>query len=179
MPDLFIGLTDIGMTLDGDIMLDDTGDIGLVQGWEFLFREVNKRLRTNNPSWKSHPSIGVTLRDFIGTPNTPATAQALRKRIREKLSIDNIGFPGEFDVIITPTGRDSVNISIDFYLAGLKKSLTRIIYDFTDGLIQEVEDQVVIRTDTPVENRKYNIAEIASKNTNKYQSIISTQTKQI
>jgi hypothetical protein len=176
MAELFMGLTDIAMSLDGDIMLDETGDIGLVQGWDFLFREVNKRIRTNNPSWKTHPSIGVTLRDFIGHPNTPATSQALRKRIREKLSIDNIGFPGEFDVIITPTGRDSVDISIEFYVGGMKTELTKIIYDFKNGVVQEVSDQVVIRTDTPVENRKYNIAKKSTAlKPNKYQDVINTR----
>jgi hypothetical protein len=145
----------------------------LIDGWDFLYREVNKRIRTNNPSWKSHPSVGVTLRDFIGRPNTEANALELRKRIRDKLTDGNIGFPGDFDVTIVPNSRDSVMINIDFYLSNLKTNVTKMIYDFSNGVVQDVDEVTVVRVDTPVETKPYNIPSYTSSSSrNKYQDVI-------
>ena len=136
---MFAGKTDVAMSLDGDIMVKD-GDLRICDGFEWVYREVNKRIRTTNPSWKTYPTIGASLRDFYGKPNNEATAREIRQRIKSCLDQDNISYPGEFAVRVIPTGKDSISIYIYLILPGTKVELYKFIYSYIDDIVQHMED---------------------------------------
>lgn len=176
MADYFRGLVDIGMTLDGDIMVGTDGDLALVEGFEWAYREVNKRIRTDNPTWTFHPTIGVSLSDFQGYPNTPDAARRLRQRIKHVLAKGNIAFPGEFAVRIVPIRADAVMIFIYLDMAGNRVELTRDIYEFSGGVVQPMETAAVRRQPIPQERKLLDI-DVTSKSRapNIYQRRISEQ----
>lgn len=172
----FRWLSDIGMTLDGDLMVDSTGDLAIVDGWEWLYREINKRIRTNNPSWRNHAGIGCSLNDFIGQPNTPEVAQEIRRRIKSVLSVDSIAYPGEIEVDIIPLGNSGIAIHITVRISGNIVDLQKLIFDYSNGTIQEIDEQSTIYTDMPKEVKHIRLAkpnDIALNN--KYQKIIDNQ----
>lgn len=135
----FIGQTDIGMTLDGDIMVSSNGDFMLVDGFEWLYREVNKRIRTTNPSWILYPTYGASMDDFQGQPNTEAVAQEIRRRLVDVLSRDNIGYPGEFSVLVVPTSIDGIAVFIYLDIAGNRTEISKLIYEYSNGVVQPLE----------------------------------------
>jgi hypothetical protein len=176
MADYYIGMTDIGMTLDGDLMVDDSGDLRLVEGFDWLSREVGKRIRTDNPSWVGHPSIGVGMSDFQGHPNMPDTAKSLRKRIKYVLQQDNISYPGEFNVRIVPIRSDGIMIFIYLDLAGSRVEIQRLIYDFSNGISQSMEESNTTYQPLPQEVKLLDTArDIASRGPNIYQERIKNQ----
>jgi len=176
VPDYFAGLTDIGMTLDGDIMVGDNGDFLLVEGFEWLYREVNKRLRTENPEWMFHPTIGVSLSDFQGYPNTPEAAKELRQRIKYVLSKDNIAFPGEFNVRVVPVERDAIIVYIYLDMAGNRTELEKLIYDYSNGIVQPIESNDTTYTPIPAEKKLIDNTYTKPPVTpNKYQAVIDNQ----
>jgi len=139
MPDLFRGAVDIGMTLEGDLMVAPDGDLSLVEGWEWIYREVNKRIRTSNPDWIGHPSLGANMERFHGAQNLPATADRIKQNIKRSLAIDNISFPGEFDVRIVPVDRDAILIMIYLNVGGTRVELEKLIYNFHRGVVKAME----------------------------------------
>ena len=172
----FRWLSDIGMTLNGDLMVDSTGDLAIVDGWEWLYREINKRIRTNNPSWRNHSGIGCSLNDFIGQPNTPEVAKEIRRRIKSVLSIDNIAYPGEIEVDVIPLENSGITIHITVRISGNIIDLQKLIFDYSNGVIQEIDEQTTIAIDMPKETKHIRIAkqnEIALNN--KYQKVIDRQ----
>ena len=58
------------------------------------------RLRTNNPEWYHHPSIGADIDTMVGEPNTLAVAQATTKKIVSCLTYD--GFISPSSLVVTP-----------------------------------------------------------------------------
>ena len=173
MADYFIGQTDIGMTLDGDIMIGDDGDFKLVEGFEWLYREVNKRIRTTNPSWNLYPTYGASLDDFQGQPNNEAVAKEIRRRLVDVLSRDNIGYPGEFTVVVVPIAVDGISIFIYLDIPGNRMEVLKMIYNYSEGVVQPMEPQQYRWQPYPSEKKLIEME--TRKNTgtpNKYQAII-------
>ena len=174
--DLFRGLTDVGMTLDGDLMISPDGDLNLVDGFEWLYREVNKRIRTENPMWQLHPTVGANLSDFKGEPNTPQNAKRIRQRLKYILSQGNIGFPGEFAIRVIPTRPDGILIYIYLDMAGIRVELSKAIYDFHNGIVQSMEESNTQYRPLPQEEKllRQDI-KVETKGPNKYQDRIGRQ----
>ena len=174
--DFFAGLTDIGMTLDGDLMVGEDGDLNLVDGFEWLYREVNKRVRTDNPDWRGHPTIGANLTDFQGQPNTAEAGRRIKQRLIYVLSQGNIAFPGEFSVRVTPISRDGILIMIYLDLAGNRVELSKDIYDYSNGIVQTMESSPTIYQPIPQEKKRVELDTKADPTTpNIYQSRILGQ----
>lgn len=169
----FVGKTDIGMSLDGDIMIGPNGDFLLVDGFEWLYREVNKRIRTTNPSWILYPTYGASLDDFQGQPNTEAVAKEIRRRLVDVLSRDNIGYPGEFTVVVVPVDVDGIAIFIYLDIAGNRTEISKLIYNYSNGVPQLMEPSNTRWQPSP--NEKKLLEQDTRKGTgmpNKYQQII-------
>ena len=176
MADFFRGLTDIGMTLDGDIMVGRDGDFQLVDGFEWLYREVNKRIRTDNPTWMFHNTIGASLSDFQGNPNTPEAARRIRQRIVHVLGKDNIAYPGELSVRVVPMDVDGILIIIYLDLAGNRVELSKNIYNYSNGIVQTMESSNTKYQPIPQEKKLVEVdTESAPRVPNIYQERIRQQ----
>jgi hypothetical protein len=169
------GLVDIKMSLEGDLMLGDDGDIALTEGFDGLAREVNKRLRTNNPEWRYHPTIGADLEFYIGLRNTEAVAKRIRQSIERSLSINDIGFPGTWNIEIFPIGDTTLSIIINLNMIGIDIMLTKLIYDYNNGSVQPLEDTDWKRIPIPADVVPLDISKRAGPAyPNKYQRAINT-----
>ena len=171
---IFVGKTDIKMSLDGDIMLDH-GDFAITEGFDWVAREVNKRIRTNNPAWSAHPTIGASLDYYIGLPNTEATARRIRQSIERSLSIDNIGFPGQWVVEVFPIGDDTVCIIINLSIAGVTVILERFIYNYSNGVPLPVEMYDWTYNTLPADVRPIDVSHKSTQTQNKYQLVIDNE----
>lgn len=175
MPGIFAGLTDVAMTLDGDLEIGDDGDFKLVDGFEWLYREVNKRVRTRNPEWVGHPTIGAGLAEFHGEKNTAAIAKKIRQRIKSSLGKGNIGFPGEFHVRVVPVSRDAIAIYIYLLVAGSRIELEKFIYEYDDGVVKAMSTQNVTYNPIPDTAKLVDLEVDLSSQQNKYVKAIADQ----
>ena len=136
----FIGRTDIMLSYDGDLVLDETGDLKLTSGFDWITRELNKRIRTINPEWKRYPTIGANVETFIGRPLTRSVLAEMKKQIEDSVEKWGLQDPGIIEVRLVPVNYDSVAIYIFLIVAGTRTSLNRLIFNFDNGNIQDVVD---------------------------------------
>jgi hypothetical protein len=173
---IFRGKTDITLTLDGDIAIDDTGDIAKCTGFDWVTREVNKRVRTNNPSWRYHPTVGASLDYYVGLLNTEATARRIRQAIERSLNVDDIAFPGQWNVQVFPIGNDTIAIIINLVIGGVSIMLEKLIYNYTNGTSQPIEETSLEYNQLPADVVPVDKSHApSSKYPNKYQSIIDSE----
>jgi hypothetical protein len=157
MPDLFPTKTDVKMTLDGDLTVGGNGDFELTNGFDWLAREINKIVRTVNPLWTIHPTIGAGVESFIGRTNDRETADNLRSEIMDAVERSGILQPGQsVDVEVVPLSMESVSVYVNVNATGISKELFKLIVDYRSGLTAEIPDDaervvpaVPPRTSTP------------------------------
>ena len=114
--------------------------------------------------------------DFQGYPNTPDTARRLRQRIKNVLVQGNISYPGEFNVRVVPIREDGIMVFIYLDLAGSRVELQKLIYDFSNGIVQTMEDPTVTYQPVPQESKQLDSTRIVdNRGPNKYQDRIKNQ----
>ena len=103
---------DLMMTDDGELVLNAKGDLAIVYGDEEIAQEVLFRLKTTGGDWLLSPSIGASLEDFIGQPNTEIVHAAIEERVKRALSFDDLlYFP---NVSAIPVTENEVFILVEF-----------------------------------------------------------------
>ena len=137
------GLIDIAMSLDGDLLVDQTGDLRIINGEEWFKREINKIVKTDNPEWETHPNIGASLSKFIGKINSRSTAKDIEHSIRTGVGEQ---FPEwALDVRVVPTSKDSVRVFISFLMQGGTSNILELSFDFSTGALTAGSDPLVER----------------------------------
>ena len=177
MGGVFRGERDIKMSLDGDLMLGDDGDLAMTEdSFDWLAREINKRVRTNNPNWRFHPNIGANLEYYVGLLNTEAVAKRIRQSITRSLEINDIGFHGSWDIQVFPISNDTVSIIINLNISGISVMLTKLIYDYSNGNVQPIEEADWRVIPLPTDIRPVDKSHRPGPSyPNKYQEIIDNQ----
>ena len=125
---------DMKMTDDGDLQVSD-GDITLTNGVEWFIQEVHKILMTTNPEWWLHPNVGASLEDFAGLPNTREVGKAMEKRVHDRITVDNIEYPGNVVVKVVPISKDAVTMKVILEIGDLTEDISKISFDYNDGII--------------------------------------------
>jgi len=134
--------TDIMMSLDGDLVIDGNGDLAMTTGFDWLTREINKIIRTVNPTWRKHPSIGAGVEQFIGRENTREVASSLRKEIVDALLRSGLLGPTDIPIVdVTPISAMTVKVFISVQSYGLVTAVTTLIVDYDSGVLQDVPDE--------------------------------------
>lgn len=164
----FMGRTDIMMTLDGDLVVGGDGDFKLTDGFDWLSREINKRVRTINPEWRIHPTIGANVESFVGKLNNRFNLAELRRQILDSITKYNLQDPGQIDVRVVPTGLDKVGIFIFLDVAGHRRTLSQVVFDFNNGTIQEIADPVADASKTIIDESEKLSSKTHRMTENKY-----------
>lgn len=134
--------TDIMMSLDGDLVIDGNGDFALTTGFDWLTREINKIVRTTNPTWRKHPGIGAGIERFIGRENTRETALSLQKEIADAILKSGLLGPTDVPIIdVTPISAMTVKVFISVQSYGIVNDVTTLIVDYDSGVIQDIPDE--------------------------------------
>jgi hypothetical protein len=109
------GIQDIEATDDGDIVLDDLGDIKIANPLRTMGQIVNWTILTNRGELVTDPSFGANLQQFYGERNTEATRNFMEKNIItelvERQIVTNTDL--EVDVVALTPHEAAVFVSID------------------------------------------------------------------
>jgi hypothetical protein len=118
---------DLYWTWDGDLAVGDDGDIKetMPDALQSLRQEIATIVKSEINEWEAEPSLGCTLSDFMGEPNTRENGQAIEDRIRLKLAEANIVQREDLNVRVVPTGPHQIMIMINVsVLATAQNQLT-------------------------------------------------------
>ena len=126
---------DYSIGSDGDIA--DTSDDLLAS----LVQEIQTICKSEVGDWLADPSVGATLSDFVGSPNTQDTANKLYTRLIIKLTENGIVSREDLNIQIVPIGIYQVMIMISVSVAATANNkLTagqvvnvNIIYDTSEN----------------------------------------------
>tara|TARA_Y100000310_G_scaffold207634_1_gene208166 strand:+ start:362 stop:862 length:501 start_codon:yes stop_codon:yes gene_type:complete len=138
---MFEKMRDIGMTWDGDILFDESGDPKLVTGNEWVVREINKRVRTENPDWLNHPSVGAGVESFVGRPNTQTLGLEIEFAIKKALTVDAFLMPASIEVDTVPTSPTSIAVFITVGIPGQTRLVTQLIFDVARGINRAIPER--------------------------------------
>ncbi|HHU56646.1 MAG TPA: hypothetical protein GXZ48_08245 [Acholeplasmataceae bacterium] len=101
-------LADIGLTEDGDLALDETGDFAVHYGLNCLEDDIRIRIQTNKSEWRRHITLGSNMEDLIGLPNTEKTGEIGRKQLIEALTRDDKVNINDLSVHVMPTDTKTI-----------------------------------------------------------------------
>ena len=151
MANLFPRDTDIMMSLDGDLVVGGDGDFQLTSGFDWLAREINKIVRTINPQWRYHPTIGANVESFIGRNNSRATASELRRDILDAINRSRLLADGQsVSVDVVPLSMESVSVYINFEAAGISREISKLVVDYRSGIAIDIPDDTFQNTTEPL-----------------------------
>jgi len=94
---------DISLSEEGDMELDQTGDLELSTPTETVQQAAMSRIKTNNPDWFRFPRIGADLEDLFGEDNDWSTAQDAEVKAENALTIDGRFSDNDVNVDPVPT----------------------------------------------------------------------------
>ena len=106
-------MSDLFLTLDGDLLLNGNKDISRVNGsMQNDIQQVYIRLMTEPGDFHAYPSLGVDLSMLYGMPQTKATGDTGKRLILAALEREGI-FRGKNILIeAIPTGPDTIRFDI-------------------------------------------------------------------
>jgi len=131
------------MSLNGEGLISDNGDFLLTSGMDESLREVNRVVRTEISGWRTFPTYGTPLHNFVGQPNARETAQEMTQQLEIYLNQFVHGL-GIITVRVIPFDEWSVNI---FVFANNQKGqvpIARLVYSYRDGISHRVFDPAQI-----------------------------------
>lgn len=104
---------------DGDYAIDDTGDLADTSDnlLASVVQEIQTIVKSEVGDWLADPSVGATLSDFVGSPNTQDTANKLYTRLIIKLTENGIVSREDLNIQIVPVGIYQVMIMISVSVA--------------------------------------------------------------
>jgi hypothetical protein len=135
--------TDCYFSWDGDYAIDDTGDLADTSDnlLASVVQEIQTIVKSEVGDWLADPSVGATLSDFVGSPNTQDTANKLYTRLIIKLTENGIVSREDLNIQIVPVGIYQVMIMISVSVAATANNKlvvgqvvnVNIIYDTSEN----------------------------------------------
>lgn len=133
---------DLFWTFQSDLFISD-GDIADTNHdpLRSLYQEIRTRLQSEIGDWTLYPSIGATLRDFIGKANNKMTAEALKSRIIVSLTQDGLINQEDLNIVYAPIDHDKIMIRLSLKVAATPKNRgaatlsINFIYNYTENNI--------------------------------------------
>jgi hypothetical protein len=111
-PALLAGARDLALSVSGDLIIGDDGDLDTVEGETALLQEVLVRLRTRKGDARYAQGMGASLDTLKGQPNSPETGQAAEKLVSAALTHDGLFAPEALSVIAMPTSETTIALVI-------------------------------------------------------------------
>jgi hypothetical protein len=105
-------MADLALAFGGDLVVDQTGDIGLVDGALLTQQRVLRRLLTNPGGYIWQLSYGAGLAQFVGQPGAPAAIQAVSRS--QILAEPNVARNPAPLIVAAAAGDGTVSLSIRY-----------------------------------------------------------------
>lgn len=104
---------DLTITEDGDIALDENGDLKVSEGAKAMAEAIMVRLRTYLNESPLFPGIGSRFTELAGRPNTLETGQAVEAMAYEALTADNFLLPEAIEITAVPISESVIYLYVD------------------------------------------------------------------
>ncbi len=115
--------SDAYLSLEGDLMLDSSGDIALVDTpWRAMSQQAYIRLKTTIGDYLLYPGLGADLERLIGMPNTPETGEYGKNLIMSALKRESVLSSYGIDIKAIPVSYQSISFQI-YITAGSRTEL--------------------------------------------------------
>lgn len=102
--------TDLAWSSRGDLIIGHNKDI--MDTYEdplrSLYQEVQTRVQSEVNDWRQYPDIAAQLSDFVGEPNTKATAEAIKTRIISSITRNGLVQNSDVSVKYMPIDVDKI-----------------------------------------------------------------------
>lgn len=106
-------MSDLYLTLDGDLMLTGNKDVALVNTpMQNDIQQVYIRLMTEPGDFHSYPSLGVDLSHLYGRPQTRETGELGKKLIIQALEREGAFKGREITINAVPTSADTIRFDV-------------------------------------------------------------------
>lgn len=103
---------DIEWDDDGDLVVDDTGDLKLASPERTVIQDIEFRLKTQYWDYAPDPQIGANLSKFVGRLNTRATGDAIKEAAYYSLVKDGRFRRDQIAVDVMPLSKAVVAILV-------------------------------------------------------------------
>jgi hypothetical protein len=124
--------TDLALTLDGDFIIDETGDLKIVSEFECTADDINMAVKTQKNDSEVFPQFGADLEELIGQPNTREVGDDGRNKIIEELVNNKIVNSDDLEVVPIP-----IDDSITYYIVveqGAEKKIVEHTLNLNDSV---------------------------------------------
>jgi hypothetical protein len=144
---------DLDFSWDGDFFVGNNGDIADTKD-DFirsLENEIQTVVKSETLDWEKHPTIGATLSDFQGEPNTRAMGQAIEQRVVGRILDLSIVNPSDLAVRVVPVHIHQILIVITITAVAtngnrLEKGeplVTSVLYDSSENSLFFLADNTM------------------------------------
>lgn len=100
---------DIKEKIEGDLMVDESGDLALTVPYECARQDMTNRIHSQKGEWRSHKWIGADLELLEGEPNTRETGMRGVEQIYQTLTADGRFQIADLEVRAVPTSIESID----------------------------------------------------------------------
>ena len=106
-------MSDLYLTLDGDLILNGNKDIGKVNTlMQNDIQQVYLRLMTEPGDFHSYPNLGVDLSVLYGKPQTRETGELGKSLIMSALQREGLFRGRNIQINAVPTGPDTIRFDV-------------------------------------------------------------------
>jgi len=138
--------TDLLWTSRGDYFMGGDGDIMDTQHdpLRSLLQEAKTRSESDQGDWVVFPTVGADIRDFVGEPNIPPTAEAIKTRLLAACGRDGFVHSQDIKIHYMPIDRDKLLFRVTIKVAptaanGNSNELTWLmVYSYSDNNVYSV-----------------------------------------
>lgn len=133
--------TDLFWTSRGDLKISGDHDI---MDTEFdplrsLIQEVRTRVAADQGDWKTFPTVGAGISDFVGEPNNVITAENIKTRVLAALARDGFVSTSDMSIKYIPIDIDSLLLRVSFKVAPTARNASTetlvftLLYSYSDN----------------------------------------------
>jgi len=101
-------MADLALTRDGDLLLDDSGNLALAEGPAFVVQSAYNRIKSVTVDW-FYDNVGADLVDFLGYPNTRDTGRQIEERLVKVLTGDGLVDRDSLFVKVVPVSKTTLS----------------------------------------------------------------------
>lgn len=122
---------DLEFSDDGDLMVDDTGDLKYADAPRTVVQDVQFRVQSNYGDFEPDPVIAADLQRFRSRPNNRQTGDAIKEAVYYSLIKDGRFRRGDMFVDVIPYSKTAVAIFVFImaYVEDIQNRLNRNAYD--------------------------------------------------
>lgn len=104
---------DLYFTQEGDVAISPSGDLAVTEGpWRDTIQQAYIRILTDQGDFIPYPTLGASLSDLYGMPQSPETGKYGEELIKSALDREGRFVGSPFFVKAVPTGPQSIRFDI-------------------------------------------------------------------